>query len=496
VKVPDRRSAAVGFIVCLGLTTWACGSRRTPPANVPVVPRATGPEELPGSPVSIPVAPSSGITDPDCLVIDEPGELVSTVALSERIDRSNAPAPSNDSERLLFRQLYETLIRVDCGGQARPGLAARWRLDADGRTWILTLREHAQFSDGTAVTPRDVRASWTDGPGDELRSTVSHLIESIVPLDERSMAITLRSPRVDVPLALAHANLAVAKHTADGHWPLGTRVDSAAAESVAPGGGPDSAIVVKRYAHPPIRFLVPSGDPRDLLDSSIDLMITRDPAALDYAATLPDFASVPLEWHRTHLLLAPGRTRASPALSAAARQMLADDAVRGEARGASGPFWWQEGPDCVLAPARTRPAFGSMSRIVYDAGDAVARDLAERLVGLARDSGPSSAAILDALLPDRPRHTFARAVGLSGGLLAEALHRGGDAGYIVSVDRRPLDPCRDMQVLMAAASWLQPETIVPLTEIRLRAIVRRGRSGITADWDGGLLLGDRSVRYR
>jgi hypothetical protein len=53
-----------------------------------------------------------------------------------------------------------------------------------------------------------------------------------------------------------------------------------------------------------------------------------------------------------------------------------------------------------------------------------------------------------------------------------------------------------MQALMAAASWLQPETIVPLTEIRLRAIVRRGRSGITADWDGGLLLGDRSVRYR
>ena len=41
---------------------------------------------------------------------------------------------------------------------------------------------------------------------------------------------------------------------------------------------------------------------------------------------------------------------------------------------------------------------------------------------------------------------------------------------------------------MDGARWLDPETIVPLVETRLHAIVRRGRSGVTAEWDGGLVI--------
>jgi hypothetical protein len=44
---------------------------------------------------------------------------------------------------------------------------------------------------------------------------------------------------------------------------------------------------------------------------------------------------------------------------------------------------------------------------------------------------------------------------------------------------------------MEAMGWLDPETIVPLVDTRMRAIVRRGRSGLTAEWDGGLLIVDR-----
>ena len=109
-----------------------------------------------------------------------PGEPIATVGLSDRIDPSNAPRPSNASERLLFRQLYETLVRVDCMGRVRPGLAASWRLDGDGRTWIVTLREGARFSDGTAVTAADVRAGWTgSGVDGTLRSHVSRLVQSV-----------------------------------------------------------------------------------------------------------------------------------------------------------------------------------------------------------------------------------------------------------------------------------------------------------------------------
>jgi hypothetical protein len=46
-----------------------------------------------------------------------------------------------------------------------------------------------------------------------------------------------------------------------------------------------------------------------------------------------------------------------------------------------------------------------------------------------------------------------------------------------------------MQALVDSVGWIDPETIIPLVDTRLEAIVRRGRSGVTVDGDGGLLLG-------
>ena len=77
-------------------------------------------------------------------------------------------------------------------------------------------------------------------------------------------------------------------------------------------------------------------------------MLTRDPAVLDYAATLGQFQSVPLAWQRTHVVLTPGgraRHRRFPR-----RQDRRSLTMRfEEARGAMGPFWWQVLSDCELA---------------------------------------------------------------------------------------------------------------------------------------------------
>jgi hypothetical protein len=424
-------------------------------------------------------------------LIAAPGEPIATVALGGRIDPSNAPRPSNDSERLLFRQLYETLIRVDCIGRVAPGLAASWRLDADGRTWIVTLRDDARFSDGAPVSSADVRAGWTrDSIDGELRQDVSRLVQSVVPIDDRDLAITLRSHRVNVPLALAHLDLAVTKFVAGSPWPLGTRASRIAVDGDPPRATTTAALTLTRDNLPPIRFLVAPGDPRDPLDHGVDLLLTRDPVALEYAATLPQFQSVPLAWQRVHVLLTPGRARSVPSLSEDARQALANDAVRGEARGARGPFWWEMLTDCQIALSPPRNQSSPAPRIVYDAGDAAARDLAERLVGLARASGPDATTFLDVLLPDRPRRRYERATGLTGEALALARRLGNDAGYIVALDSRPVDACRDLQTLMDGARWLDPQTIVPLVETRMHAIVRRGRSGVAAEWDGGVVVAD------
>jgi hypothetical protein len=503
VTLWGRKVAAIAFVVSVAATTMACGSRGAA-AGTPVAPHAPPPPPHipPPAVVTTPEAPPQPLPPPSptpapqaqaerngCAVIAEPGEPIVSVALRDSVNPANAPHPTNESERVLFRQLYETLVRVDCQGRVWPALAASWRLDADGRTWMVTLRENARFSDGASVTAADVRAGWArDHGGDDLHPRVRRLVQSIVPSDDRVLAITLRSLRSDAPVALAHPDLAIARPVTGSPWPLGTRADRSAAEPARPGTAGAAEITITRDDGPPIRFLQSPRDTRDLLDEGVDLLLTRDPATLDYAATLPHYRSVPLAWRQTRVLATPGRARAAPSLSAHHRQVLADDAVRGEARGAAEPFWWQTLEGCTLAAPQPRDRSTPTPRIVYDAADAAARDLAERLVGLGRVSSPGATAVLDALLPDRPGSIFQRAVGLTGDPLATARRRGTDAGYIVSFDRQPLDPCGEMDVAMDGAPWLDAAAIVPLVDTRLQAIVRRARSGLTAEWDGALLI--------
>ena len=487
MKLIGHGLAVFAFIVGVQMTS-ACSSR-SGGAGSAVPPQARAPEAPSAPEQPAPAAQSRDAGPDECALSALPGEPIATVGLSDRIDPSNAPHPTNASERLLFRQLYETLVRVDCVGRVRPGLAESWRLDSDGRTWSVTLRDGARFSDGTAVTAADVRASWTrSGVDGALRPHVSRLAQSVEIAGDRTLAVTLRTPRVDAPFALAHPDLAVARVVADSPWPLGTRSVRISLEHDTSLVRNASVLTLARDHGPGTRFLVAVGDPRDLLDDGVDLLLTRDPATLDYAVTLPQFQPVPLAWQQTYVLLAPNRSPSSPSLADAARQVLANDAVRGEARGAQRPFWWETATGCsvALSPARTQSPLSS--RIVYDGNDGAARDLAERFVGLARASGPSAKAFLDVLLPDRPQRKYERATGLTGEALARARQLGTDAGYVLAVESRPVDPCRDLQVLMDGARWLDPTTIVPLVETRPQAIVRRGRAGVAAEFDGGLVI--------
>ncbi|HEX4998285.1 MAG TPA: ABC transporter substrate-binding protein [Terriglobia bacterium] len=423
---------------------------------------------------------------------------IGTVALSERVDPANAPHPVNDSERMIFRQLYETLARVDCNGNVIPGLASTWLQAADTGAWTITLREDARFSDGATVTAADVVASWTvDGDENRLRPAALRLIRSAMAVDDRTIEVSLES-QTDTPRALAHRDLAIAKRVAGSPWPLGTR-----RTVVAPDSGERAAVITlirlpADLASPGgedgltrVRFLIaPGRDVRDLLDEGVDLVLTRDSTALDYAATLPQFVSIPLAWQRTYALAAPFRSREARPLTMEERDALAHDAVRGESRGSQEPSGLQTPAGCVSPNAPPSFEFPALTpRVVYDGNDTVARDLAERLVGLVRASGSGAAAMLDALLPDRPNRSFQRAAGLTGAALAMARRSGNDAAYIITLDRHSLDPCMEIRALTGAMSWVDPQTIVPLVDTRLRAIARRGHSGLTQEWDGALLLG-------
>src|SRR5213078_699640 len=172
-------------------------------------------------------APGAAPSDTTCRLAPSPAAKRDTVAvaLAEPIEATHAPLARNDAERFVFAELYETLIRVDCAGRVLPGLAQSW--EASGDRWTFTLRDDARFWDGAPVTERAPGGDWPIGTG--------------------------------------------------GHWVSETDATGAL-----------TAVPVRRGPLAVLRVSsVPAGRTRDALDEGSDLVITGDPAVLEYAGTRP-----------------------------------------------------------------------------------------------------------------------------------------------------------------------------------------------------------------
>jgi hypothetical protein len=431
------------------------------------------------------------------------------IGLTDDVDPTHAPIPVNDGERLLFRQVYDTLVHTECDLTVRPGVAASWQRDASGTAWVMTLRRDAHFSDGTAVTARDVIAGWMRD-GAVLRPEVARFIRSATALDDATLSVVLQ-PQAErdpdgatVPRTLAQPALAVARFPTGSPWPLGTRdvrLEPPAATSagratiiLAPAilaGASSSPATSPPPPSSAVRFLVsPNRDARDLLDQGVDLLVTRDPAALAYANVLAQFDSIPLPWRRSYIFVS--RERASDAsLAPELRQQLATDAVPGEAEGSS--LDWDDAwrrctiddPFSTGAP-RLRAPEGGASRIAYDRSDTVARSLAERIAALASAGSAGGNHIVDVLMPPS-RSRKLQMVPLRDRDVSSALAREEHAGFVLALDRTR--DCAEIAMLQERAPWLTQSAVVPLVDTRLRALVRKGRSHMTVEWDGSLLLG-------
>jgi hypothetical protein len=467
------------------------------------------------------IAPASRAAACTLVPAPAPHRDTITVPLTHDVDPSHAPVPENESERVLFAQLYEPLVRVDCLGQPYPGLAESWRADSSGRRWTFTLRDDAHFWDGTPVTSRDVAASWAaraSSMDTDAASLFSTLFGASVQIDDaRTLTIILSRPHPTVPLWLARPELAVVKRDQNTTWPQGTgayRIDDASSETSRGASAPQRTINARASTAAGTRVLrfrlVSSTDARDLLDAGIDVLMTSAPAVLEYAATRPDFIAAPLPWDRTYVLLSPMRVEpdTTPAGSAF-RAALARDAVRAQARASVGPYWWDDTSACTEAmTARSTPTSVGMRRIVYPRGDRVARDLADRLVALAAldSSSAPRAAMLASLVPGiAARDARVIAAGLPPAEFTAELGKGRDLAYVLPVPRRALAPCEQARSLIAAIGWALPgldrdvvppsstsatalpalgRALVPLIDTRSSLIVRRGVGNVVVDWDG------------
>jgi hypothetical protein len=397
-------------------------------------------------PSGAPLAPAGGETG--CLLAASPATRppVITVALTDSVDPTHAPVPRNDAERLVFRHLYETLVRFDCQGRAVPALAESWTSSDGGRRWTFTLRSGAQFWDGAPVTARDVVVG-KGGAG-----------YTLTPIDARVVGVWLARGSDAVPAFIADPALAVTKPAPSGDWPIGTGSywvtgTNTTAEEIRAQSPVGDTLVFRQAS---------GTDPRDLLDAGVDLIVTRDRSVADYAATQAAFAVVELPWDRIYVFAA-----AEPP---AVRLDGLEQAVRTEARrpqgaggGGGGSFWWEELQACGPPPVATAPPPPpGPRRIAYLRRDAAGRDLAGRIAAL----GGGVAA------------------GLAPADFARALAAGTAAGYVLALPRAVSDACRAARDLLPP--W--PVSVAPLVETRARAVVRRGVSRWAVDGDGTVHL--------
>lgn len=472
--------------------------------------------------VELPETPSPCLLFPQDEVRQDP----LSVGLSQPVDPAHAPVPRNSSEELVFRQLYETLVRVDCQGRIQPGLATRWEGEDGGRRWILRLRDDVFFWDETPVRVADVLESWADlGPWDPLAPQVPAPFESVRPLGPNLLSVELRHPQPDAPRVLAHPRLAVARRDPSSAWPLGTgpyRVASPGVEGTTADG---IRLFPHRGGAPALVFRAAvTTDFRDLLDQGVDVVVTRSPEVVDYARNRPQLVAHPLPWTRI-LVLASPQTRWTGTLAPSSpvddswlpwREALARDAVRGDARGAGEHPWWMQARPCPGGPRgalraghpATAEASGASGRIVYLEGDEDARDVAGRLVALAfsgTSDGPQPPVL--SFLPPRDARTggLLQATGLSSRDLAAALRDGREGAYILDLPSGVLSPCHELELVLSRAEWLAQGladdggagvSLVPLVETRPWLVSRHPLGGVEVDWDGTLLFSPRSPRQR
>lgn len=215
------------------------------------------------------------------------------------------------------------------------------------------------------------------------------------------------------------------------------------------------------------RGLPPTGGPRP------DVVVTRDPDVLSYAAANAEYFVRVLPWNRTYVLIADDSLPTLP--SEAERDALARDAVTADARGAMRPFPWLTDSSCVAPSVRSTSA-APPHVVAYTAGDAIARQLAERIVALAgAGARPTWLPVRLAQGAQAPRVAPVVVDSIAGMLASGRL-----AAAVVALPRDPRTQCG---TTTAPLSWHG----VPLVDSRAHVIVRRGSgAAFTIGVDGTL----------
>jgi oligopeptide transport system substrate-binding protein len=138
------------------------------------------------------------------------------------------PAAQSDAgSAQVVSQLFESLTAVDSQQHVQPALAASWQSSNGGKQVVFHLRSGLSFSDGSALTAKDVVASWLRVLNPQHPSQLAPLIDDVIgakayrqgkgpasavgfkAVGNSEVQVTLASPASDFPAIVSSPSLAV-----------------------------------------------------------------------------------------------------------------------------------------------------------------------------------------------------------------------------------------------------------------------------------------------
>lgn len=116
------------------------------------------------------------------------------------------------ARRALLGATAQGLVRFDASGQIEPGLAERWIVIDDGRSYIFRLRDDATWPDGEPVTAGEVVHTLRRVIETRSRNALSPflaVIDEIVEMTPQVIEVRLKRPRPDLLKLFAQPEMAV-----------------------------------------------------------------------------------------------------------------------------------------------------------------------------------------------------------------------------------------------------------------------------------------------
>ncbi|HEY0314911.1 MAG TPA: ABC transporter substrate-binding protein [Sphingomonas sp.] len=140
-------------------------------------------------------------------VVAHSGLVVALQLEPPNLDPTSGAAVAVDE--VTYGTIFETLVKLDAQGQARPGLAEKWTISPDGLTYLFQLRPGVRFQDGARFDARSAAFSLRRiiAPGSSnAQASAFAVLRSVDVAGPLTLRVTLREPDADFLRLLSYGD--------------------------------------------------------------------------------------------------------------------------------------------------------------------------------------------------------------------------------------------------------------------------------------------------